>query len=265
VSAFYLRPVQAGLKNWDDRTSAPKALSGVYGTKWLTVDHVTGFDLYYLGILNSQAVFDQGAGRERRHTLGVRLFGAERAWRWNIEGMYQLGRFAGGDIAAWSVATEVGRASPAAPLKPEFTLRADIVSGDRDPGSKNVQTFNPLFPKGKYFGELTPIAPYNIIDVHPGVSFSVAPTVSLGLSAMLYWRQSARDGVYDVPGQLVRSGQGSSARFIGHQLEGVVSWQVNDELNLSASYSRFQPGAFIKQTGPARSIDMIAFEANYRF
>jgi len=37
------------------------------------------------------------------------------------------------------------------PLKPRFSAKADVSSGD-DPRANTLGTFNPLFPKGNYFG-----------------------------------------------------------------------------------------------------------------
>jgi len=49
-------------------------------------------------------------------------------------------------------------------------LKADISSGD-DPRTNTLRTFNPLFPKGNYFGVLATAGPgpINFIDAHPRV------------------------------------------------------------------------------------------------
>jgi len=46
---------------------------------------------------------------------------------------------------------------------------ATVPSGDNNPNDKDLQTFNPLFPKGKYFGELSLLGPYNLINLHPSI------------------------------------------------------------------------------------------------
>jgi hypothetical protein len=200
-----------------------------------------------------------------RHSFGVRSFGDAGGWHWNIEGVAQFGRLAGGSITAWTLGTEVGRRFSTAPLSPDTVLRINVVSGDRRRGDGRVGTFNALFPKGKYFGELSPIGPTNIVSVNPRVALSMGANVSASLAGMAYWRQSRADGVYDIPGNLVRAPGSASARFIGKEVEATLAWQATPELELSTSLSAFVPGGFIRQTGAARTITMLGVEANSRF
>jgi len=128
-----------------------------------------------------------------------------------------------------------------------------------------IGTFNALFPKGKYFGELSPVGPTNIININPRVSGTLGGGVSFSLAATAYWRYSIADGVYDIPGKLIRPVNGSAARFIGKEAEATIAWQATAEWELSASLSAFAPGDFIRETGPARTIRMLGLESNFRF
>jgi hypothetical protein len=258
VSLLAVRPVQPGTGSFDDRTSSSKALWGVYAT-------TPGLDLYYLGYRNDRAEWGAGTGKETRHSLGARWHGSRDDWHWNVEGIYQFGHFANQTISAWTLGTELGRAFPDVPLQPDLTLRFNVVSGDRDPADDHLGTFNALFPKGKYFGELSPVGPYNLINVHPALGLQLAPTVSAGVAAAAFWRYSRGDGVYDIPGNLIRPAAGSRARFIGAEVEATLAWQATAELELSASLSAFRPGAFIRETGPAETIHMLGLESNFRF
>lgn len=258
VSLLAVRPVQPGTGSFDDRTSSSKALWGVYAT-------TPGLDLYYLGYRNDRAEWGAGTGKETRHSLGARWHGSRDDWHWNVEGVYQFGHFANQTISAWTLGTELGRAFPDVPLQPDLTLRFNVVSGDRDTSDNHLGTFNALFPKGKYFGELSPVGPYNLINVHPALGLQLAPTVSAGVAAAAFWRYSRGDGVYDIPGNLIRPGAGSRARFIGAEVEATLAWQARAELELSASLSAFRPGAFIRETGSAETIHMLGLESNFRF
>jgi hypothetical protein len=257
ISAFAARPVQARPGSFDDRSSTTRSLWGAYAA-------MPGLDLYYLGYRNGAARFGSVEGAEKRHSLGARSHGASGDWRWNVEGVVQVGSFAGQRIRAWTLATEISRGFPELPLSPRVTMRFNMVSGDRKPGGRRLGTFNALFPKGKYFGELSPIGPTNIINIHPGATFVLRDTLSLSVAAMAYWRYSKGDGVYDIPGNMIRAPGNATARFIGGEAEAAVGWQVSPELELSTSLSAFAPGAFIRQTGPARTITMVGLEANYR-
>ncbi|MEG3175387.1 alginate export family protein [Sphingomonas sp. RB3P16] len=258
ISLLAVKPVQPGLASLDDRISRTKSLWGMYLTR-------PGLDLYYLGYRNSAAHFGLRTGRERRHSLGVRSFGSAADWHWNVEGVAQFGSFAGGPIAAWTLGAELGRRFPHTPLAPDAVLRVNVVSGDRHPDDTRLGTFNALFPKGKYFGELSPVGPYNIISANPRVAVALGKTVSASLAAMAYWRYSRGDGVYDIPGNLLRAPGTSRASFIGKEVEATLAWQATPELELSTSLSAFGPGGFIRDTGPARTIALLGLEANFRF
>lgn len=258
VSLIAVQPVQPGAGTLDDRRSRTKSLWGAYASR-------SGLDLYYLGYRNRAARFGGTQGREVRHSLGIRFAGQRDAWHWNAEGVHQFGRFAGQPVSAWTLAVEGGHRFTKARWMPDASVRVSVASGDRDPDDGRLGTFNALFPKGKYFGELSPVGPYNIISLNPRLSASFGDTVSGSLAGMAYWRFSRADGLYDIPGKLVRPAGAATARFIGAQAEAAVDWQATPELGLSASLSAFAPGAFIEQTGPARTIVMLGLEANFRF
>lgn len=258
VSVFGVEPVRAGPSDFDDRALSAKKLWGVYAT-------LPNLDLYYLGYSHRGATFGGRTGEEHRDSFGARSFGHARDWRWNVEGVFQTGRFDGRQIRAWTLGSEVARRFPDSPLSPDLRVRFDVISGDKDPADGKLGTFNALFPKGKYFGELSPIGPSNVINLNPAVSLDLGRNVSLGFAAMAYWRYSEADGVYDIPGNVIRAPGASRARFIGKQAEITLDWQATPDLDLSASLSAFEPGAFIRQTGPAKTIGMFGLEANFRF
>lgn len=263
LSLFAAKPVQPRGGSFDDRTSPIKALWGAYAA-------LPGVDVYYLGYRNRQARFGGITAREQRHSVGLRGNGSSGDWRWNVEGVVQFGHFADQSIRAWTLGSELSRAFPTTPLKPRATLRFNMVSGDRDPADGKLGTFNALFPKGKYFGELSPIGPYNIVNLHPGVALALDDRLSLSVAGMAFWRFSRHDGIYDIPGNLILGpgagpGTGSGgARFIGKEVEAALSWQVTPELELSTSLSAFAAGAYLRQTGRAKTITMLGVEANFR-
>lgn len=265
VRAFYLRPVDTAKGDFDDRASRQKSAWGIYTTHWLDGGRSFGVDAYYLGLRDRKAVYDQGTGNHIIHTFGTRAFGDTGSWHWNLEAAVQRGTFAGRRSLAWGIATEVGYRFSTTPLRPTLHLAADMVSGDRHRDDSRLGTFNPMFPNGKFLGALTPIGPRNLIHAKPSAAIHPRPDMQISLAGASFWRQSTDDGVYSVPGQLLRSGAGSDARFIGKQLELAIAWQATPEFNLSASASVFDPGSFIRDTGSSRPIRMVSTMANFRF
>jgi len=259
-----VRPVDPGLHNFDDSASRTKSLWSAY-TTIPNIGAGSSFDVYYIGYRNKSAMFLGRKGSELRHSLGARVFGSRDNWKWDVEGVVQFGRFAEDRIRAWTLAAEITRTFPKAQLAPHVVLRVSVVSGDKRSGDHRLGTFNAMFPKGKYFGELSPVGPTNIVSANPLLAFSLGRNVAASIAGMAYWRYSLGDGVYDVPGNLIRSPGKATARFIGKEAEGMVAWQATPELELSTSLSAFAPGNFIRQTGVAKTIVMLGVESNFRF
>jgi len=265
VDGFYARPVEVGQDDFDDQSHEDFSTWALYSTIDLPVGKGSGLDVYYIGYDNDAAIFNQGPGSEQRHTVGARIFGEAQGWDWNWEAMYQFGEFGDGDISAWSASSSTGYTFADLPLSPRLGLKANIISGDDDPDDEDLQTFNPLFPKGKYFGELTLLAPENLINVHPTVDLHLGDGWSLGGAGVFYWRESTGDGIYGFGGNVIRGDGGSDERFIGAQGEVVLTYEYNRNLNALLSYSRFYPGAFIDDTGPSKTVDFVGAEINLQF
>jgi hypothetical protein len=265
ADGFYARPVEPGLDDFDDESHEDLSTWALYGTVDLPLAQESGLDLYYIGYDKDVAVFNQGSGSEQRHTLGARFSGRAQAWDWDWEAMYQFGEFADGDISAWSIASSTGYTISDTPLSPRLGFKANIISGDDDPSDADLQTFNPLFPKGKYFGELSLLGPENLINLHSTLDLQLGDGWSLGGAAVLYWRESTGDGIYDLGGNLIRDDGESGARFIGTQAEVVLTYEYNRNLNASLSYSQFYPGSFIEDTGPSKTVDFLGAELQLQF
>lgn len=253
------RPIATSKGDFDDGPAPGRHLSGAYGT---LKGAYGAMDLYLLFTGQDNARYAQGRGRERRRTAGLRLSGSRDAWSWNWEAMIQRGQFAGTDIHAWSLASETGYVLAGLPLSPRLLLRANIASGDHDPGDGRLGTFNPLYPRAKYFGELTPIGPRNMVNLHPGVELTLGGGFDLQLAGIAYWRESLHDGVYSLPGALLRNANPEAGRHVGNQAEMVLGWE-QDGLSIAASLSVFAPGRFLSRTGPSRTIRMAGLELGW--
>jgi hypothetical protein len=48
-----------------------------------------------------------------------------------------------------------------------------VIGGDALFGDKKLQTFNPLFPRGGYFGLASLICPANLFDIHPSLTLEL--------------------------------------------------------------------------------------------
>lgn len=225
ILAMALHPVRVGRGDFDDRADPLRRLNGVQA-RWSGPP--VSVDLYWLD--------DRRTGIGTRATLGVRVYGAQGPWRWNWEAMRQRGEAEGRRIRAWSLASET-----ALVLHPlTLQLRAAIASGDQSSRDAIAGTFDPLYPKAQYFGELSPIGPRNMINLHPGIDLALGERLTVSATAIAYWRHRRGDGVYDLAGTPLHA-PGGRARRIGSQIEVGAEWRVRPGLSVSGTLAQFRP------------------------
>jgi hypothetical protein len=268
IDGFAVRPDLDNPGFFDNAPNHAVGFWGVYATRPLT--RKMPLDVYYLGLDRRQATFERGTAQEVRHTLGARLSRpvATKLSRldFDYEGAWQFGTFGSESIWAWTIASETGYRFPTVRLKPRFSVKADISSGD-DPTSKTLGTFNPLFPKGNYFGVLATAGPgpINFIDVHPHVETTFPHNVTASVDWIFQWRENVLDGLYSVPGSLIRPAGNSHARFVGHRPGTELRWQIDRHLWVQADYGIFYTGRFLRETQPGRNLNYWALWAGYKF
>jgi hypothetical protein len=264
VDALATRPAETGPGIFDDAPDHRRSLWGVYAARALPAKK-SGIDIYYLGYSRKKAQFDQGAGRELRHSLGTRIHGTPANWDYNYELVYQFGDFGTRNIRAWTTASDTGYRFKEFPFCPRIGLRADIASGDGNPEDNRLGTFNALFPKGAYFSQADLLGPYNLMDVHPSVGLELTQKLSVSFDLDFFWRQSTHDGIYSVPGGLIYSGKGIESRYIGNHANVELEWQISRHLSWTGAYLHFFPGRFLEEAGLNRPVNFVGTWLSYRF
>ncbi len=216
------------------------------------------------GLDNEQAQFGAVSGGEHRHTIGTRIFGTAGGWDWNFEIAGQFGSFAGGDIGAWTVASDTGYTFSDMLWTPRLGLKANIASGDHNPNGRSLGTFNPLFPKLGYFSEASLVAPSNFFDFQPSVTVSPTDSFSVTASWDLLWRETTDDAVYIEPFTPVVDTAGRGGRHIGSQVSLDLDWRIDRHIQASASYVHFFVGDALRQAG-ADDVDFVMASIAYKF
>ena len=265
LSAFAMKPVKTKDGFFDDESNRDSNFWGVYGDTPLSFLPGGNVDFYYLGFENAEAVYNQGAGREVRHSIGTRIWGKNSGWDYNVELVYQLGSFRDGCISAWTAASDTGYTFANKHLRPRLFLKADVASGDSNPNDTMLNTFNALFPKGGYFSETGLIGPANIIDVHPGFELQLTKRLSFTGDWDWFWRESANDGIYNNALKLVRAGNSSSARCIGSQAQAMLQWNASRHFTASAVYAHFFTGDFLTEGPVGKDVNYVSACVTFRF
>jgi len=236
VDGLAVKPASTKPDAFDDVTQRGVTVWGVYATR-------AGIDVYYLGLVRDAARFDQGIADETRHTLGTRVW-RRAPWGYDCEVMYQFGRFGTGDVRAWRAVADASHDFADTRWQPRADLVLDVASGDRNPASPNLQTFNAMFQSGIYSGRAQILGPANTIRLEPSVTVTIATGVTLSTGWGVYWRQSIHDGLYGIAGNLIVPSNGVTARYEGSRPIAQIDWDVTRRLSLHLNYIRVFNGPF---------------------
>lgn len=275
TTAFAVRPAVDKFDFFDDVPNSATEFWGIFASRpWSKVSRNV-WDVYYYGLDRKSAVYNSATAHEVRQTVGSRIASHDPASmedrtaipHFDVESVYQFGLFGSGNIRAWSVASEFGYILPKIAFEPRPGIRADVSSGDNNLRSQNLQTFNPLFPIGNYFGVLSDTGPgaVNFRDLHPNLKLVFPHHVNAEADWLIWWRQSRADGVYGVPGNLLVSGGRSSARFVGDRPGLEVRWQVTRHAYLQGDYGIFYAGPFLRQSGNGKNLNYTSVWIGYKF
>lgn len=247
---FYTNSVIGRGGIFDDVSSSAKRFWGLYFSK-KNVPIVRNLDAYYIGY-DSPTLIDDGAGRELRHSFGMRLWGMQSKWKYDLEGVYQGGRLGNKMISAWGISLITSYVFTSTPLTPELGVKTEVISGNRKYDDNKIETANPLFPTGAYFGLAVPIAPTNLMDIHPSISVKTKSGIRLTLDYAAIWRHSLNDGTYRGNMLMIYSGRQSESRFIGGQLSTTLIYPANRFILLICGFSWFDAQAYLKDVGSGK-------------
>ena len=233
---------------FDNKPTRQVNLWGGYGT--IIIPKHGNLDLYYIGIKRNNAVFEEGVAKEVRHTAGFRFWKNGGGFIYNLEAAYQFGFFGTGSINAWTASADIGYSFENRMFKPTINLRHDYISGDKKAGDGNLQTFNPLYPRGGYLGFSPQTGPVNLIDIHPYGTLDLLPNLKFQADVVFNMRYSLNDGVYRPSGRYNLAGSDSDKRYIGTSYLINFSYTYNNYISLASGIQYFKTGAFINDIIP---------------
>jgi hypothetical protein len=256
---YWYNPQRAGY--FDNRFTNDQALWGAY---YVRNFNATNLDVYYLGVQNQNTRFEEGGEEEIRHSIGARHWGNWNGLKYNTEIVGQFGRYDSNPIQAWTISTDISY--PIAQFAGLTAgLKAEIIRGDESVGDGKLQTFNPLYPRGGYFGLLAVIGPSNLMDIHPSLKMTIAKRWNMSIDWDFFWRHQLGDGIYFPSGRLNVAGSASDERFIGHQAGIQLGTAINRFVEIDASYFYFFPGEFLKDVTEGAPFSQFGISLNAKF
>jgi hypothetical protein len=264
TDAFFTHPVANISGTFNDSFNENAQFWGSY-TVLHKVPFIQNIDLYYLGLWKSRTVFNDAVGEENRQSIGTRIWKNKGNWKYDFEGVYQFGKINQKRISAWTLSSFACYTFENIKFSPEIGLKTEIISGDKTSGDAHLETFNPLYPRGAYFGLVALIGPSNLIDIHPSISLTLSEKWGLGIDYDIFWRQTRSDGLYAPNMQLLYSGKNTTERFIGSQLISNLDYTANDFLTLTLESGWFNAGPFLKEAGTGKDYFYAALTAQFKF
>jgi len=241
-------------------------LFGVYGTGGLHILPVN-LDLYWLGVNNANVILNGTSGKERRQTLGGRIWGkiGETRLDFEVEGNAQVGDVGHQDILASMFTAVLGYSPPIASFSPRLYVEFDYASGDNKPGG-HVHTYNQLYPTGHSFlGYIDYIGRQNILSPNAGLTLSPIQGLALSLQQYFFWRASEHDALYNKSGGVLRPGDTTTARYVGAETDLLATYSFCRHILAYGGYSHFFTGDFIEKTGPSRDSNFFYTAIQYTF
>lgn len=248
IDIFAVRPVTDNPGYFDDAGNRRQSLWGVYTTWMSPVSGYTG-DVYYVGDVNHAVALYAGSrfpGDEHTSTVGGRWYGHSGHFDSTQEVSLQTGHFNTRSVLAFAVHNEAGWTFAELPWKPRLGLKADVLSGSRDPANGSVGTFNALYPNVSYGSDAVLEAPANLVTA--GLDGHLYPTSAFEAeyTGAGLWRYSTRDAFYASPLFPLIPGNAGNQRYSGieQQISGI--WRFNPYLTLRASIVHFSVGGFVQ-------------------
>ncbi|MSR43469.1 MAG: hypothetical protein EXS19_05475 [Pedosphaera sp.] len=212
------------------------------------------------------------------YTIGARLAsipGQFGNWDFAAEFAGQFGTVGALDHTAYGAFLTAGYTWKESAWTPRLGIQYDWGSGDEDSTDGKSGTLDQLYGTnhGKY-GYIDVIGLRNIHDPH--LRFSAKPHKDLSVAADLhaYFLSDDRDSFYSESGTARGSnGYGRNSQFskyLGSELDLVLSYSVNKWWTLQAGYAHFFTGSYIKSSveaggGIATDADWVYFQTIFNF
>ncbi len=269
LDAFWVRPMITEadrFDNWDTKRD-------FFGL-WSTYRPMKGqlVDLYFLSLLNDNQTlaFNRPGniiGSSNIQTLGSRLAGDYNQFLYELEGMYQFGKFANMDVSAFAVASGAGYHFKGQPMNPQFWLRYDFASGDSNSNDNRYNTFNQLFPFGNYYlGWADRVGRQNIHDFNAQLNLHPMPWATFTAQYHRFYLANKRDFLYNAAGNAtLRDITGQSGSHVGDEIDFRFNIHVDRHQDVLVGYSKLFAGDFLKARAPGVSPALFYVQYNIRF
>jgi len=179
-----------------------------------------------------------------------------------VEGASQFGKVGRGDIGAFmTTGSRLCRARPS--LSPRAYVEFDYASGDRRPAGTSGPTTSSIRRRTRS-GHIDYIGRPEHPESQRWTEPEAASRPDAFIAAVLLLARLRRDAIYNKSGGVLRRGTGTSARYVGAEIDLLATYNVTRHILGYAGYSHFWTGEFIRKTGPAKDSDSSTWRCSTR-
>ncbi|MCC7140172.1 MAG: alginate export family protein [Planctomycetes bacterium] len=263
VDVFAVRPLKIDpdrLDRWDRATSFVGAVAHFDAAPGRVVE------AYVLHVDREHSVWQDVEDRERRWSLGAGSWGrlGSSPFDYDIEGVWQFGRYAGSGIAAGMATLELGWRPSARSAEPRIALGGDFASGDR--AGDGLGTYSQLFPTGhSWFGWADLQARQNVVAARLTASAKPTQRITVRVDVHRFWRADADDGVYAATGAPLRGPTTSRSRSVATELDLQVKYAIDRHWDFELGWAHVWAGEFVMESDPAGDTDFGYVQLTFTF
>lgn len=264
IDAFFMELAATKQGFLDDEIDHSQKVAGVWATQKFQNIGLSKLDFYYVFINRDRTKFNQGFGKELRHTLGSAIYFKRRSWSSYSEIDFQWGRFNHNAIFAWKIAPSLAYQLQRVLFNPIFSIQGAISSGDKSADNPELQTFNPIYPKAIYYGFIDNAGSANLIVLHPKSEWQFSSDFKVTTGYYRFWRQHSNDGIYAVNGSFLLPAV-NGKKLVGSMWDISAIYSIGDKCIFQLIGSYYKRGDFLKQQSVTKNdIRYLGVKATFR-
>lgn len=251
ATLFSFDTVTLGLRAFDDPTNHDEGIDGV-NTSFVIPPFGAAklfFDPFVFRYHKAAQRWGTTIGRERRAFYGARLWGTIGDGTIDITALGQGGSFAGRDIDAKAVFTNLGYLLDKGALHPRIGVHVDLTSGGGAYGTGPLRNFNYFYAPAPYFSWGVFFGPTNLKTFAP--NFRITPGKRVSLTTEVEWlrRSNEFDAVYNNQGNAYGGTQRVRGKDVGALLRADLSWEIGKHLTGSLRAEHLRAGSVLTRAG----------------
>jgi hypothetical protein len=221
------------------------------------LDQANGNAAYSQGLLNTAPPKGSLLERSDFVTLGTRIKGDPtklHGWEFSGEFAYQVGTVRGLNLNAYALNAGAGYNFLDAPWTPRIFAEYNYASGDDNPASGDIGTFQNLFPTNhKFYGIMDMFSWQNMQDAHVSVSVKPAKSLTAQVDYYAHWLANNNDAWYRSNGistvRPLNVAAQDAGNYQGSELDFILTWNARKYLQIQGGYAHFFAGTYLKDTG----------------